>query len=430
MSFPSIEYQGDDQSQLTYSSDDSGSYSDAYFTRTETVVGWALPTSPIQHHHQPCFYGALDTEPHFQGGSILPGNSYTRMFISGSILEDDAHMMDEPTEQHFRYKARPFSALHTLARDQRKLIRRRQKEQEQRENLVRQVRGKQQPEEWHDTLWLVLFSLQLSVVIFCAFYFGLNASIMTTSTTSSSMTSSNAVVPSSDDALMKSFFTDDAKKHHHESFRIDYTTVLEIVSITGLYAGLLATLTFGFMLILAQSLIQTSLMFTMVVAMAWAVFGLAIQPYGIISILGFCALASTLTYTLWIWERIPFAAVNLQTALCAFCGSSDVMLMGMGMLVVASLWCLLWSMAFIGVVDNMDNWFEPDSGLGFLIYFTMIFSFCWTNVVITVSCYFIRPKRIDVILSHDLCRQLSKSQWHLLSALGGMSLMNHLLVAR
>jgi uncharacterized protein (DUF934 family) len=57
-------------------------------------------------------------------------------------------------------------------RDKKKILRRKQKEQEQREHLLRQLRGKVQPDEWHNTLWLALLCLQLVAVAFCAFLFG------------------------------------------------------------------------------------------------------------------------------------------------------------------------------------------------------------------------------------------------------------------
>jgi hypothetical protein len=370
MPFPSPEYHTDDQSQLAYSSDDSGSDSDdAYFLRSESG-GSSLPSSPVGPRRQ-ISYGALDRAP-------FP--------ISEAVL-DDPHRQSRSERNEISllapFKAKPRVMRLNSDREKRKILRRKQKEQEQREHLVRQLRGKVQPDEWHNTLWLALFCVQLVAVAFCAFRFGSMDHFTRSRVSSSTMpiTVPNNDAPSSSGA--------------HQSFQIDYATVFEIVGFTGIYAALLSVLTVGLMVILARSLIQSSLVFTMVAALAWAIFGQVVEPYGIISILGFSALALTLAFTLWVWERIPFAATNMQTALFAICESSDVLLLGMGTLLVTCAWCLLWSMAFVGIVDAMKPLSVSDFTSHVSVCLAMLASFCWTNVVIVV--------RIVLQLSGGVC---------------------------
>ena len=374
----SAEYHPDDQSLLVYSSDDSGCVSDAYFLSSPPREKRNPPRQQQQQQHQQQHqeqqqhqhqqqrnYGALESE------SLIYEGSFTRSEISESILEDN-HQLEVPSGQHRvprKITRQKVSQTHS-AREQRKLIRRHHKEQEQREQLVRQVRGKAQPEEWRDVVWLVLFCIQILAIIFCAIRFG-RVSVFTNH-------------PVSTTATIEPDNVDDAD--HYESFQIDYKTVIEIVGITGMYACILSTLTVGFMLILAKSLIQSALIFTMLAALAWACIGLAIEPYGLVATSGFCALCLTLAYTLWVWDRIPFAATNLHTALCAMRGSSDILLMGMGMLVVTVGWCIVWSLAFIGIVDTMDAYYQSNSGAHVLVYIVLVFSLWWTNVVIKVSC--------------------------------------------
>ena len=370
ISYPPPDYHTDDQSQLAYSSDDSGSFSDAYFLRSESGAFSPSSSSPFQQQHN---YGALDHRSHVHEDS-LQDSALTRLVISGSILEDNPHLEVSSPQHALPRKTRPRA---NSVRLQRKSIRKNQREQEQREHLVRQVRGKDQPDEWRDVLWLILFAIQLMAIIFCAVRFG----GVTFSTKNRDSATPTEITSYSNDTMID----DSTSDHQHELFQIDYRTVLKIASITGLYASILSTLTVGFMLILAKSLIQSALIFTMLAELAWALLGLAIDPNGIITILGCCALALTLAYTLWVWELIPFAATNLYTALRALRGSSDVLLLGMGMLVLAVGWCLLWSIAFIGFVDTMDACFEADCGAPVYLYVAMVFSFCWTNTVITVS---------------------------------------------
>jgi hypothetical protein len=156
-----------------------------------------------------------------------------------------------------------------------------QKEQEQREHLVRQVRGKDQPEEWRDVLWLILFCIQLMGILFCAVRFG-SVTFFTKNRDSAQATQISS--PSNGTLI-----NDSASQQQYGSFQIDYRTVVKIASIAGLYASILSTLTVGFMLILAKSLIQSALICTMLAELAWALLGLAIDPNGIITILGCCA---------------------------------------------------------------------------------------------------------------------------------------------
>jgi hypothetical protein len=400
MSYPSLDYHTDDQSQLAYSSDDSGSFSDAYFLRSESGAFSPSSSSPFQQQHN---YGTIDQRPYVHEDS-LQESALTRLVITGSILEDNPHLEESSQQPEPPWKTRPRA---NSVRLQRKSIRKNQKEQEQREHLVRQVRGKDQPEEWRDVLWLILFCIQLMGILFCAVRFG-SVTFFTKNRDSAQATQISS--PSNGTLI-----NDSASQQQYESFQIDYRTVVKIASIAGLYASILSTLTVGFMLILAKSLIQSALICTMLAELAWALLGLAIDPNGIITILGCCALALTLAYTLWVWELIPFAATNLYTALCALRGSSDVLLLGMGMLVFTIAWCLLWSIAFIGIVDTMDACFEADCGAPFYLYVGMVFSFCWTNIVITVSFSSLHGGNCVHVVSHsnERRRTLQRLQWPL-----------------
>lgn len=407
MPYPSPEHYTDDQSQLAYSSDDSGSDSDdAYFLRSESGSP-SLLSSPVRSQRQTS-YGALDRSPFPVSGAVFGDPNLE------SCTEQTKIPLLSPA------KAKPKVLRVHSDRDRRKSLRRKQKEQEQREHLVRELRGKVQPDEWHNMVWLALFCIQLVAVVFCACHFGDMSHFTRHRVSSSTM----PIIRADNDEPLRT----DAR----ESFRIDNATVVEIVGFTGVYAALLSTLTVGLMVILARSLIQSALVFTMVAALAWAAFGQMIEPYGIISILGFSALALTLAFTLWVWERIPFAATNMQVALFAVCESSDILLLGMGTLVVTSAWCILWSMAFAGIVNTMKPLSVSDFTSHVSIYLVMLTSFCWTNVVIVVS-VFLPLSDIAFaswIILTTINRTLCRSPWHQLWALGGLSLTLHRLVVR
>lgn len=173
-------------------------------------------------------------------------------------------------------------------------------------------------------------------------------------------------------------------------FTIDYRNAIELIGVSGFYACVLSYLSFGFMLIMSRALIQVTLVFSIILSLAWGMLGLTVDPYGVISIMGFGALLLSLGYTIYNWQRVPFASTNLHTALCAMRCTSDITLLGMAAILVAFGWCVVWSMAFIGAVDayNPDTCshksicvFEvPIVRLGLYSFF--IISFYWTNNVI------------------------------------------------
>ena len=215
------------------------------------------------------------------------------------------------------------------------------------------------------------------------------------------------------------------------SFTIDYRNAIALIGVSGLYACVLSYFSFGFMLIMSRALIQVTLVFSILLALAWGMIGLKIDPYGIISVMGFGALLLTLGYTIYNWQRVPFASTNLHTALCAMRCTSDITILGMVAILVSFTWCILWSMAFIGSVDKYDPGtctnqricvFEvPMVEIG--LYGFFIISFYWTNTVIknilrvtvasTIGTWWYYPQEISPFCSpavgQPLLRSLTKS---------------------
>jgi len=218
--------------------------------------------------------------------------------------------------------------------------------------------------------------------------------------------------------------------HEPTSFTIDYRNTIGLIGISGFYACILSYLSFGFMLIMSRALIQVTLVFSILLAVAWGILGLTINPYGLISIMGFGALLLTLSYTVFNWQRVPFASTNLHTALCAMRCTSDITILGMAAIMVSFAWCFLWSMAFIGIVDIYDPakcsngtcLFEvPLVQIG--LYGFFLISFYWTNSVIknvlrvtvasTIGTWWYYPQEISPFCSpavgQPLIRSLTKS---------------------
>lgn len=217
------------------------------------------------------------------------------------------------------------------------------------------------------------------------------------------------------------------------TFTIDYKHITAIVTIAGFYACILTYVSFGFMMILARALIQIILIFSVLLALAWGVIGLTLDPYGFISIMGFLSLLLTLGYSIASWNRIPFAATNLHTAACAMRCTTDITILALLSLLVAFAWCIIWTTAFVGIVNNFNRAecnhsivvdCQPHINYGHIpLYIVLLISFHWTNTVIknivratvasAIGTWWFHPNQMGPFCTnavlHPLVRSLTQS---------------------
>jgi hypothetical protein len=294
----------------------------------------------------------------------------------------------------------------------------------------------------HDSIFAALFLVQLVLVIFCAIHFGSGVVLFDQkwspfSRDTQDNDGSRFLGTADDDASLSDFVNGikgPAKQISQAatSFVLNYQAVMSIVGITGLYASILSLLTVGFMLIIVKSLIQTVLVFCILLSLAWGVIGYALAPqHGLVPIMGFVALILMVGYTVVVWDRIPFSATNLHMALVAMQSTADITLLGMSMILVAFAWCLVWCMAFIGLVDTLDVCEPGDKACrddlvnhnNVFLYIVFFLSFCWTNQVIKVSWKWQGSRRpfffSFCLLVRCYSRILCGRQWRVWLAHGG-----------
>jgi len=169
-----------------------------------------------------------------------------------------------------------------------------------------------------------------------------------------------------------------------QDIHVDYSNAFELSCITALYATSLSALSIGMMMILGKALIPTVLCFSVIICIAFATIGSVLTPYSCIPIVGLLVLLLMLGYSIVVWERIPFAATNLNTALCGIKSSADVLLVSFVMMVAAFTWTIGWAIAFLGVFDHyLDK--NSEYGVnnsvtwsGVLVYLGMCISYIWT----------------------------------------------------
>jgi hypothetical protein len=178
-----------------------------------------------------------------------------------------------------------------------------------------------------------------------------------------------------------------------KDIHVDYMNAFQLSCITGLYSTALSALSIGMMMILGKALIPTVLCLSVIVCVGLGTIGIALSPYSFVPVIGIIALAFTLGYSIVVWDRIPFAATNLNVALCGLKSSADILLVTLGMMLVGFLWTLDWVVAFLGIYDHhLDKLVSSNSQnnddftwTAVSIYLGMLISYFWTLNVIMVS---------------------------------------------
>ena len=212
--------------------------------------------------------------------------------------------------------------------------------------------GEQQPSQYRDVPFALLFLLQLLVVLGLAIGWGFSAL---------------KYEPSGD------------------TQPIEFSGFLYICLISGVAALLISFLAIAFMTKYARFLVQFSVLFSMFSSLLLVIiFGF--QGSDEAALMAFVFFAISACYAWAIWHRIPFAASNLTTALSAIRSNLGVAVVGYGLTVVAFGWTLLWTISLIGVYVRSADCHEGvcQGGINGGIIFLFLLSFYWTQQVIKV----------------------------------------------
>jgi hypothetical protein len=249
----------------------------------------------------------------------------------------------------------------------------------------------------HDVPFALIFLAQLCFVIYLAIHFAGDTVLTPSTFYESSLQESQSIVASgyNDDPFSTepsySTSTGSAMSKWAKDVHVDYANALKLACITALYATSLSALFIGMMMILGKALIPTTLCLSIILCIAFATIGIALSPYSFIPIIGIIVLALSVGYSIVVWDRIPFAATNLDTALCGVKCTADVLIVGWIMTIAAFLWTIAWTAAFLRIYDNyLDHVFESATSSsvtynGAFICVAMISSYLWTINVFMVS---------------------------------------------
>jgi len=150
-----------------------------------------------------------------------------------------------------------------------------------------------------------------------------------------------------------------------------YGNIIFMVSVSALAAVVLSTFCLTFMMKNAEILVQTALLFSVCSGLAIGIVGFMTGSM----LMGFIGIGSFVIgccYAKMVWNRIPFAAANLKTALTAVQANLGLAVVAYAFTGIAFVWTVLW---FLGVGQSLSN-------NTLAIVFLLFVSYYWVHQVL------------------------------------------------
>jgi hypothetical protein len=166
---------------------------------------------------------------------------------------------------------------------------------------------------------------------------------------------------------------------------IDPTALMIVLAVCGIGGLIMSSLALSFMMIFAEGLIKIALIFNILLLAGSALLALATANV-LMALLSVFMCAFSAYYTCQVWSRIPFAAVNLVTAVTAVRNNMGLALYAYWSLLGLFCWSLLWSISFTCttyVLSDCDaEQGECNESVNGVVMFLFVLSYYWTAQVI------------------------------------------------
>ena len=188
----------------------------------------------------------------------------------------------------------------------------------------------------------------------------------------------------------------EAERYHNDAdgdVTIFYSNILYMVCLCGAVAvAISACMLFLFMAI-AKRIVQVALIVAITLSFAWGTVGVGFSPSILVPAIGFVALLLTVAYTFIVWDRIPFVAANLDTALHGIRANLGLVLVAFCFQALSLLWSVYFGFVLVGVYDSIlvgDIEFESVDveNAKVVIYIGLGLSYYWTIHVLMVRSSF------------------------------------------
>ena len=158
-----------------------------------------------------------------------------------------------------------------------------------------------------------------------------------------------------------------------------YTGYIIAVVLTGIISLFASGVGLAILMKFPETIIKIALIFVVVMMGIMMVISF-LSGNLFAAIMGAVFFAIMLCYVRVAWPRIPFATINLVTAITAIQANLGVVAFNYIFAIVAVLWSVLWSVAFVGVFSttyncdpNGDNCLGANYGILFVLFLSLFF---------------------------------------------------------
>jgi nitrate reductase NapE component len=170
------------------------------------------------------------------------------------------------------------------------------------------------------------------------------------------------------------------------SVTIIYRNVVYVACLSGIFAVTISALALLLMTAIAKKLVQAALMLTITLSFFWGTIGIGLSPKKVVPATGIIALALSIAYTFIVWDRIPFAAANLNAALNGIRANPGAVLVAFFFQFLSLAWSIYYTYVVVGVYDAVEvgEW-DLTHPWKIALFCGLGISYYWTYHVFLVS---------------------------------------------
>ncbi|KAL7513017.1 hypothetical protein ACHAXN_010118 [Cyclotella atomus] len=221
------------------------------------------------------------------------------------------------------------------------------------------TKGEQQPSSCRDAWAAILFYAQfIAVAVFC-FWLG---------------------VP----AMTKQFDENKRESNTTSGYNVDYEGIMYLVMTAAACAFVLSGMSLVVMSCCPKILIQFSLLISLLVSLAVCVYSF-IYSNILGGVFGLVIFLLSLCYAWTVWNRIPFAAANLNTGLTAVKKNSFIFILAYMFVAFTFAYACVWMTAVVGVFDAMgvidDTGNVSSDPVVWAYFFLLLLALFWSEQV-------------------------------------------------
>jgi hypothetical protein len=183
---------------------------------------------------------------------------------------------------------------------------------------------------------------------------------------------------------------DESPEDSESSVTIIFTNLIYIAGFSGLFAIVVSGFTLLLMTNFPNKIVQIALILTITFSFVWGTIGIGLSPKKIVPVTGIIALAMSVAYAFIVWDRMPFAAANLNAGLTGILANPGAVFVSFIFQILATVSSIYYVFVAFGVYDAIQVGVINESFeySGYIYYCLLGISYYWTLHVFLVSYYY------------------------------------------